>query len=56
MGGSARYKAMAVLVMRGGARVPRVVNTAQPATWAGRNKGPRIRFNNGFSNKPYKEL
>lgn len=35
-GGAARYKAVAALVQRGGARVPGVVNPAQLAAWAGR--------------------
>lgn len=35
-GGAARYEAVAVLVQRGAARVPGVVNPAQLAAWAGR--------------------
>ncbi|KAG2548517.1 uncharacterized protein LOC120650808 [Panicum virgatum] len=35
-GGAARYEAVAALVLRGGARVPGVVNPAQLAAWAGR--------------------
>ncbi|KAJ1295221.1 hypothetical protein BS78_01G207700 [Paspalum vaginatum] len=34
-GGASRYEAVAVLVQRGAARVPGVVNPAQLAAWAG---------------------
>ncbi|KAF8672755.1 hypothetical protein HU200_049452 [Digitaria exilis] len=34
-GGAVRYEAVAVLVQRGAARVPGVVNPAQLAAWAG---------------------